>query len=366
MKSVYKLFFLCLIFVALIILLNLTNFSSKIYDVPTKETILSTTAKRRTQQPPAVTREVTICVVVCGDRVDEALTMLKSALVFAKRYLQFIVIAETNLIPAFDEKLTEWKATSNKTFDFTVKPITFPEGSDAAMWKKLFKPCAAQRLFLPSVLNETDAVLYVDTDTLFLAPPEIIWDEFKKMNSSQLAALSPEHEDPSTGWYNRFAKHPYYGKLGVNSGVMLMNLTRMREFRWIEYVIPIHKQYKLKITWGDQDIINIIFHYHPEKLHVYSCRYNYRPDHCMYMPVCTKAEREGALVLHGSRSTFHSEKQPPFRAIYRAMEEYQLNTDPYDYLLVPMRNYLALEDKSNCGKVWKVFIIQPELYLGQQ
>lgn len=213
------------------------------------------------------------------------------------------------------------------------------------------------------MLNDTDAVLYVDTDTLFLAPPERIWDEFKRMNASQLAALSPEHEDPNTGWYNRFAKHPYYGKLGVNSGVMLMNLTRMREFRWTDHVIPIHKEYKLKITWGDQDIINIIFHYHPEKLYVYSCRYNYRPDHCMYMSVCAEAEKDGALVLHGSRGTFHSQKQPPFRAIYRAMQEYQLNTDPYEELLVPMRNYLIMEDKSNCGRVPKVFIIQPELHL---
>lgn len=212
-------------------------------------------------------------------------------------------------------------------------------------------------------MNDTDAVLYVDTDTLFLAPPELIWDEFKNMNSTQLAALSPEHEDPNTGWYNRFAKHPYYGKLGVNSGVMLMNLTRMREFRWTDYVIPIHKEYKLKITWGDQDIINIIFHFHPERLYIYPCRYNYRPDHCMYMSVCTDAEKDGALVVHGSRGTFHSQKQPPFRAVYRAMQQYQLDTDKYENLLLPMSNYLMLEDNSTCGKVWKVFIIQPELHL---
>lgn len=147
MKSLYKLFFLCLVFVALIILLNLTNFSNKIYDGQTKEAALSPTVKKPQPQPAA--GEVTICVVVCGDRLDEALTMLKSALVFTSRPLQFIVLAESNLIPAFSEKLAEWKLLSNKTFDFAVRSITFPEGSDAAMWKKLFKPCAAQRLFLP-------------------------------------------------------------------------------------------------------------------------------------------------------------------------------------------------------------------------
>lgn len=45
-----------------------------------------------------------------------------------------------------------------------------------------------------------------------------------------------------------------------------MNLTRMRQFGWEKYLAPIYKEFKLKITWGDQDIINIIFHYHPGRL----------------------------------------------------------------------------------------------------
>lgn len=218
------------------------------------------------------------------------------------------------------------------------------------------------KILFQSLLDTTDSILYMDTDTLFLAPPEMIWDHLKLMNSTQLAALSPEHEDSNTGWYNRFAKHPFYGKLGVNSGVMLMNLTRMREFKWTDYLVPIHKEYKLKITWGDQDIINIIFHFHPEKLYIYPCQYNYRPDHCMYMSVCTKAETEGALVLHGSRGTFHSQKQPPFRAAFKAMQDYELDTNPIDSFLIPMKNYLTLDKKSNCGKVKSVFLIQPELH----
>lgn len=44
---------------------------------------------------------------------------------------------------------------------------------------------------------------------------------------------------------------------------MLMNLTKMRTFKWTKYVVPIYKKYKLQITWGDQDIINIIFSFYP-------------------------------------------------------------------------------------------------------
>ena len=68
-----------------------------------------------------------------------------------------------------------------------------------------------------NLLDKTDALLYVDTDILFLRPLEDIWQFFDKFNSTQLAGVSPEHEPAgaSAGWYNRFARHPYYGPLGM-------------------------------------------------------------------------------------------------------------------------------------------------------
>lgn len=79
------------------------------------------------------------------------------------------------------------------------------------------------------ILKDVDSLLYVDTDIIFLQPVEEIWALLSGFNSSHLAAMAPEHEEPRIGWYNRFARHPYYGKTGINSGVMLMNLTRIRE-----------------------------------------------------------------------------------------------------------------------------------------
>lgn len=79
------------------------------------------------------------------------------------------------------------------------------------------------------ILTEVDSLLYVDTDIIFLQPVEDIWALLSHFNSSQLAAMAPEHEEPRIGWYNRFARHPYYGKTGINSGIMLMNMTRLRQ-----------------------------------------------------------------------------------------------------------------------------------------
>lgn len=153
-------------------------------------------------------------------------------------------------------KLDSWPRMVQTKFNFTIYSITFPR-ENAKEWKKLFKPCASQRLFLPVglesssmhmtcnsdtpvlikiplsylqlILKEVDSLLYVDTDILFLQPVEDIWAILTQFNASHLAAMAPEHEEPRIGWYNRFARHPYYGKTGINSGVMLMNMTRLRE-----------------------------------------------------------------------------------------------------------------------------------------
>lgn len=117
--------------------------------------------------------------------------------------------------------------------------------------------------------------------------------------------------------------------------------------RWDELLMPLFQKYKLNITWGDQDLINIIFHYnpgkpiwisfipcsfiafhvsvtqvfvHPEMVFTFPCHWNYRPDHCIYGSNCIPAEEEGVVMLHGNRGVFHSDKQPAFKAVYDAFK----------------------------------------------
>uniref|UniRef100_A0A3Q1GLQ6 Glucoside xylosyltransferase 1 n=1 Tax=Acanthochromis polyacanthus TaxID=80966 RepID=A0A3Q1GLQ6_9TELE len=272
-----------------------------------------------------------LAVVACGPRLEETLNMLKSAVLFSKKPLHFYIFAEEELHNSFRDALKSWPRVVQGHFNFTIYHITFPKENERE-WKKLFKPCASQRLFLPLILKDVDSLLYVDTDILFLEPVEHIWALLTQFNSSQLAAMAPEHEEPRIGWYNRFARHPYYGKTGINSGVMLMNMTRFREkffkndmtaaaLQWEEMLMPLLQKYKLNITWGDQDLLNIIFHHNPESLYVFPCQWNYRPDHCIYGSNCKQAEQEGVFILHGNRGVYHDDKQPAFRAVYEAIQK---------------------------------------------
>ncbi|XP_019063855.1 glucoside xylosyltransferase 2 isoform X2 [Fukomys damarensis] len=221
------------------------------------------------------------------------------------------------------------------------------------------------------ILKDVDSLLYVDTDVLFLRPVDDIWKLLGQFNSTQLAAMAPEHEVPKIGWYSRFARHPFYGPAGVNSGVMLMNLTRIRstQFKnsmiptglaWENMLYPLYQKYKNAITWGDQDLLNIIFYFNPECLYVFPCQWNYRPDHCMYGSNCKEAEREGVSVLHGNRGVYHDDKQPSFRALYEAIRDFPFQDNLFQSMYYPLQLKFLETVHTLCGRIPQVFLKQIE------
>lgn len=51
-------------------------------------------------------QDVVLSVVVCGDRVQETLVMIKSAVIFSQdSTLRIVVVAEPTIIPDFEEKV---------------------------------------------------------------------------------------------------------------------------------------------------------------------------------------------------------------------------------------------------------------------
>lgn len=49
--------------------------------------------------------QIVLAVVACGDRLSETLVMIKSAILFTQKPLNFIVLADDPLIPSFKEKV---------------------------------------------------------------------------------------------------------------------------------------------------------------------------------------------------------------------------------------------------------------------
>ncbi|RWS11456.1 Glucoside xylosyltransferase 1-like protein [Dinothrombium tinctorium] len=293
-----------------------------------------------------------IAIVVCENRFEQTVISIKSAIIFTNKTLLFVVFADEQNKRKLTHFITEIPNNLMKRIMFEIHLISFPNSK----WKSLFKTCASQRLFLPTLLNQTDSVIYVDNDVLFLTSVEKLWNFFTEMSESQIAAMTPEQEDYSIGWYNRFAKHPYVEPLGVNSGVMLMNLTRMRNIEWASYLPSILDKYDSEIVWGDQDIINIYFHSHKDQLLVIPCEWNFRPDHCIYSEVCKTAKVGGAQLLHGNRDSFINDKLPVFKIIFNAIKEYEFNSEIRANLLLPLIKQLQIMQHTSCGKSYATII----------
>lgn len=302
-----------------------------------------------------------ISAVVCGERSMEAATMLKSTSLLTNRTVQFHIVAEDHLHGELKNIFSEWQTVKSGQVRFKLYSLLFPPGENAGEWKRLFKPCAAQRLFLLDVLDFVDSILYMDTDVLLLRPVEDLWNHFKHFDSVQLASMAPEHEEPALSWYPRFARHPFFGKNGVNSGVMLMNLTRMRASNWTEKILEAYHKYKLSITWGDQDLLNIVFHDNPGLLYIYTCDWNYRPDHCIYGNICGPAKDNGISVIHGNRGVYHNNKEPFFKAIYKTISNFKPGDDKTSLARSLEENLQAVSD-TYCLSMTASVLKYPKLF----
>lgn len=88
---------------------------------------------------------------------------------------------------------------------------------------------------------------------------------FEKFDRRQILACANETDTyDRKNWYQRNSvQFPYYGLSGLNSGTILMNLTRMRKFNFVEKAFRVYSEYQNNIKLADQDILNILAYYNP-------------------------------------------------------------------------------------------------------
>ena len=88
--------------------------------------------------------------------------MLKSTTLFTNRTIQFHVVAEDNLHAELKNIFREWSSVKSSQVLLKLYSLHFPPGENVEVWKRLFKPCAAQRLFLlVSIFNNPISKLFI-------------------------------------------------------------------------------------------------------------------------------------------------------------------------------------------------------------
>ena len=104
------------------------------------------------------------------------------------------------------------------------------------------------RLFAPDLLTKEDKVIYIDCDTIVLTDLQDLYDI--ELNDSRFGGVIDEFAS-KTSQVPRVADDKY-----INSGVLLMDLKGLRNDGFLERSKTLFGQYKNKMTWQDQCLIN--------------------------------------------------------------------------------------------------------------
>jgi len=177
-------------------------------------------------------------------------------------------------------------------------PVTYPVGLEDMI--NAFKLCATARLFIQDLVPDLDAGIFLDNDVLLLRDPAVLWDRFNLFSPFTAMAVAPVEAhysvdlvfrpNPSAGLprptpspgppHPQAHPIPYYGLpgLGLNAGVALMNLTRLRELPgggFTEISRYIWEKYREKLTLADQDVLNLVGAQAPWLFQPLPCEWNY-------------------------------------------------------------------------------------------
>ncbi len=99
---------------------------------------------------------------------------------------------------------------------------------------------------------------------------------------------------------------PYPKPRGLNTGVLLMNLTRMRKYGWEDKLLNIWfdaEKMQPRFTLTDQERINILLYFNPDLLFRLPCQFNYQGWFCN-LKTCKSASTNGIQLIHGSGDQF--------------------------------------------------------------
>jgi hypothetical protein len=235
-----------------------------------------------TPQPPLVVQIVTLAGGVGTYKVNCLLPQFLFWLGLTSKpgrphyHITFLTDGDLPLTPIPDTSYTQLNLS-----DLTNSMhMTFPQkGSHYSHHFAMFK------LELHNILKTLDRVLFIDLDCAIVTDLSELYQNMSRWNASQYLGMTQE----ASNWYEH---HPQRHILsGVNSGVMAMDLRKMRADNFTDKWRAAANGTLLETA--DQDIFNVAVANHPEIFVELPACYNVRPaaeKQCTGTP----------LIVHGN------------------------------------------------------------------
>ena len=180
-----------------------------------------------------------------------AALMMKSVLMHTKSFVDFYVMdggikKKTKKLIAKD--LKKYRNKKVHYVDMTKYDLSqFPDVS-------YFTVNMYSRFFIPLIAPALKKAIYLDVDIIVKKDISALYNE--DLGPYPLGAVIEENDCNAN--YLRRVYPPFQGRY-FNSGVLLYDIQKMREMNFVEKVIALTKEYRNRVAFPDQDILNILF-----------------------------------------------------------------------------------------------------------
>ncbi|KAK7081574.1 hypothetical protein SK128_019725, partial [Halocaridina rubra] len=117
--------------------------------------------------------------------------MFKSAAVLTSTVVRYSIITDSEEVyNQLTNIPSDWPAEYQTRLTFAPRRNLY-NPPELGNLRDVFRPCASERLFLAQSFVDEDAVIYTDSDSYFMQPPEHLWDLFRNFDIRQVAGVTP-------------------------------------------------------------------------------------------------------------------------------------------------------------------------------
>lgn len=173
-----------------------------------------------------------------------------------------------------------------------IRPRENPYGEyDFSRWS----PVIFFRLFAHRVFPQLDKILYLDSDTLVRGDITQLYNtNISKYAMGAIRDMAPTEiaDNPNGKYVREFIEQHLKHNLYINSGVLLLNLNKMRECE------PDLLNVRVPLKYPDQDILNVGL---DGKIRELPLKYNFIPEmqiSSKFSDTAKKAAIKGAVIHH--------------------------------------------------------------------
>ncbi len=216
---------------------------------------MSTTATTRPEEAKSTPKEpISVSFCVSGSFVQHLAVVLASIVANNPSEPFIFHILHRDITAAHQKLLTEWHGGSD------IARVVFHK-VDAALFADFPIPPELEhvtqemyyRFLLPTLLPNESRTIYSDVDVCCVGAIRPLWET--ELGDNILAAVS----EGAAGEFKKKligleGSAPYF-----NSGVLVMDLEKMRAEGAVEKLLANTTKYADRIAWPDQDVINLTF-----------------------------------------------------------------------------------------------------------